>query len=53
MVRVCVVSLREEDKGMGVGMGGGAWQNYRTQYSPPPKKKRTLTASRVTQSGDG
>ena len=33
-----MVSLREEDKGMGVGSGGGAWQNYRTQYSPPPTK---------------
>ena len=47
-----MVSLREEDKGMGVGNGGGVVKLQDT-ILPPPKKKRTLTASRVTQSGDG
>ena len=31
---VCVKRI----KGWGWEWGGGAWQNYRTQYSPPQKK---------------
>ena len=38
MVRVCVVSLREEDKGMGVGMGGGRGE-ITGHNTPPPQKK--------------
>ena len=38
MVRVCVVSLREEDKGMGVGMGGGRGEITGHNTPPPPKK---------------
>ena len=41
MVRVCVISLREEDKGMGVGMGGGGGRGKITGHNTPPPPKKT------------